>query len=186
MSELRKAAEQALAALENLDGIDTETECVTICVGDEIDALRTALAGSEQSEPFGYVSEHNCTGPYEYQFHKDQRTIYPDNCRAIHKVYTAPPAQTPPPGEDFCYCGEEISLQSVSGGAAPEGLYGAVTLRVKGEYVRYVKAQTPPPRLTDADFERITGEDIALTYSGDVDAWRAIEAAVRKQFGVTD
>jgi hypothetical protein len=44
MSEaLRKAAEQALAALENLDGIDTETECVTICVGDEINALRAAL-----------------------------------------------------------------------------------------------------------------------------------------------
>ena len=52
MSEaLRKAAQAALTALENLDGIDTETECVTICVGDEINALRAALAEPEQSEP---------------------------------------------------------------------------------------------------------------------------------------
>ena len=42
------------------------------------------------------------------------------------------------PFEDFCYCDHEISLQIVSGGAAPEGLYGRVTLQVKGEYVDYV------------------------------------------------
>jgi hypothetical protein len=46
-------------------------------------------------------------------------------------------------------------------------------------------AQTPP-RLTDADFERITGEEIALSYDGDVQTWRAVERAVRKQFGVND
>ena len=44
------------------------------------------------------------------------------------------------PFEDFCYCDHEISLQIVSGGAAPEGLYGRVTLQVKGEYVDYVPA----------------------------------------------
>ena len=58
MSEaLRKAAEQALASLEQLDGIDTETESVTIYVSDEIEALRAALAEPEQSEPspFGWV-----------------------------------------------------------------------------------------------------------------------------------
>jgi len=42
--------------------------------------------------------------------------------------------------EDFCYCDHEISLQRVSGGATPEGLYGRVTLQVKGEYVDYVPA----------------------------------------------
>ena len=46
------------------------------------------------------------------------------------------------PSEDFCYCGHEISLQMVSGGAAPEGLYGRVMLQVKGEYVDYVPAST--------------------------------------------
>lgn len=38
-----------------------------------------------------------------------------------------------------CYCGEEISLQSVSGGHAPEGLYGRVTLRIGSHYVDYVR-----------------------------------------------
>jgi hypothetical protein len=40
--------QQALEALEQLDGIDTETECVTIDVGDAIAALRTALEQPEQ------------------------------------------------------------------------------------------------------------------------------------------
>jgi hypothetical protein len=43
-----------------------------------------------------------------------------------------------------------------------------------------------PPRLTDAELEEITGEDIASSYSGHVETWRAIETAVRKQFGVND
>ena len=59
------------------------------------EALEQALeAALKPGQPFGYVSEHNCTGPLEFQFHKDRRTVYPDNCRAIHTVYTAPPAQT--------------------------------------------------------------------------------------------
>ena len=49
MTDLRQAAQQALEALEELDGLDTETECVTIDVGDVIAALRTAL--KQQAEP---------------------------------------------------------------------------------------------------------------------------------------
>ena len=45
--DLRKAAEMALESLEELDGLDTETECVTIYVTDEIEALRQALAQPE-------------------------------------------------------------------------------------------------------------------------------------------
>ena len=44
----REVMQQALEALKELDGLDTETECVTIDVGDVITALRTAL---EQAEP---------------------------------------------------------------------------------------------------------------------------------------
>ena len=40
---LRVAAQAALTALENLHEIDTETECITIDVRDEIDALRAAI-----------------------------------------------------------------------------------------------------------------------------------------------
>jgi len=38
-----EAMQMALEALEQLDGIDTETECVTIDVDDVITALRQAL-----------------------------------------------------------------------------------------------------------------------------------------------
>ena len=43
-----EALKLALQALENLDGIDTETECVTIDVGEEITAIREALAQPDQ------------------------------------------------------------------------------------------------------------------------------------------
>ena len=39
-----EALKLALEALEQLDGIDTETECVTIDVGDVITAIKEALA----------------------------------------------------------------------------------------------------------------------------------------------
>ena len=45
----REVMQQALEALEELNGLDTETECVTIDVGDVIAALRTAL--EQQAEP---------------------------------------------------------------------------------------------------------------------------------------
>jgi hypothetical protein len=44
----RAVVQQALEALEDVDGIDTETECVTIDVGEAITALRQLL---EQPEP---------------------------------------------------------------------------------------------------------------------------------------
>ena len=55
MTDLRLAATRALEALENLDGIDTESECVTIDVADEIAALRAALAQPDVPEGFVLV-----------------------------------------------------------------------------------------------------------------------------------
>jgi len=58
----------------------------------------------------------------------------------------APAAPAPAvPAEDFCYCNDEISLQMVSGGAAPEGLYGRLTLKIDGKYVEYVRAESAAP-----------------------------------------
>jgi hypothetical protein len=45
---------QALKALEQLHGIDTETECVTIDVGDEIASLLQAIAELESQEPVAF------------------------------------------------------------------------------------------------------------------------------------
>lgn len=51
---LRSAAKSALEALEALNGVDTETESVTIHVSDEIAALRAALTAAAQP-PEGWV-----------------------------------------------------------------------------------------------------------------------------------
>ena len=53
-----EALKLALEALEQLDGIDTETECVTIDVGDVIDAIEEALAQPEQ-EPRTQGDKHD-------------------------------------------------------------------------------------------------------------------------------
>ena len=47
----KEALKMALEALEQLDGLDTETECVTIDVGEVMDAIKAALAQPEQ-EPW--------------------------------------------------------------------------------------------------------------------------------------
>jgi hypothetical protein len=39
-------------------------------------------------EPYGYVSEHNCEGPFKTQFHKARESIYPDNCIGLGAVYS--------------------------------------------------------------------------------------------------
>ena len=59
-----EALKLALEALEQLDGIDTETECVTIDVGDVIDAIKEALAHPEQ-EPVAVRYDFDGYG-YQY------------------------------------------------------------------------------------------------------------------------
>jgi hypothetical protein len=41
------------------------------------------------------------------------------------------------PQEAFCYCNKDVSLQMVSGGGAPEGYLGKVTLRIGDQYREY-------------------------------------------------
>ena len=45
-----EALKLALEALEQLDGLDTETECVTIDVGEVMDTIKEALAQPEHPE----------------------------------------------------------------------------------------------------------------------------------------
>lgn len=47
--------------------------------------------------------------------------------------------RTEAPGQQFCFCHDEISLQSVAGGAHPNGLYSSVWLRVNGKSCEYVQ-----------------------------------------------
>ena len=69
---------------------------------------------------------------------------YIRECKDAAEAIRAHLAAQPAPAEDFCYCDDDISLQMVSGGAALEGLYGRVTLKIGDAYVNYVKAQPAP------------------------------------------
>ncbi len=57
--------------------------------------------------------------------------------RAIAKATAEMLAADAPPDEDFCYCNKDVSLQIVSGGGAPEGYLGKVTLRIGDQYRDY-------------------------------------------------
>jgi len=45
--------------------------------------------------------------------------------------------------EDFCFCHEGASLQSVSGGGSDAGYMGEVTIKVGDEFVRYIRKAQP-------------------------------------------
>lgn len=49
----------------------------------------------------------------------------------------------------FCYCNEEVSLQSVSGGGSDVGYLGRVRLKINGEFVSYVREREVGGALTD-------------------------------------
>jgi len=46
----------------------------------------------EPVAPYGWVSKHTTPGPFEWQFHKDQRTVYWDTAVFVIPVYERPPA----------------------------------------------------------------------------------------------
>ena len=98
----QEALKLALEALEQLDGIDTETECVTIDVGDVIDAIKEALAQPEQ-EPVEWGVDWGKDGnsvsiikrladgnievlAWEYEPHPQQRTERPVDCERCNRL----------------------------------------------------------------------------------------------------
>ena len=84
-----EALKLALEALEQLDGIDTETECVTIDVGDVITAIKEALAPtSTQCE----VQPEQKPWMYRIWNDKDAQWRLTDDCSwPAEPVYTTPP-----------------------------------------------------------------------------------------------
>ena len=92
-----------------------------------------------------------------------------------------------------CFCHDGVSLQMVSGGAAPEGYLGKVTLLIDGEYVDYVKAQP------EQQAEPVTREGFNVWWDGDYAdsdnrfekdsaaywAWAGWQAAQRQWVGLT-
>lgn len=137
------------------------------------------------------------------------REFEPIDCFAMHEqaitalreALAQPPLPVQPEQEQPCYCGPAASLQMVSGGAAPEGYLGKVTLLIDGAYVDYVKAQPPlpvqkPDELTiaymsglyDGKKKRpwvgLTNEEISATSKGHMvrsTYARAIEAKLKEK-----
>ena len=96
----KEAIKLALEALEQLDGIDTETECVTIDVGDVITALREALAEQPaQQEPVAAECKFEGTKEWvrcsveHHNLVQSEPHKWPDYQTRL--LYTSPPAQRP-------------------------------------------------------------------------------------------
>ena len=130
----RNAMTMALEALEKVKNHGNDWWDLS----DPITALREALA-----QPQG---EHKTDGTPCWC----NPDVTYENPETGAKVIVHKEPVTLPLGEQFCYCGNEISLQMVSGGAAPEGLYGRVTLKVGDKYVDYY---TAPPEAIKAAIE---------------------------------
>lgn len=101
-TNLLSVIEQQQKALEELLSVpnDDSPESVARCILSHTKARKAIAAGNRaleqtQGEIFGYVSEHNCEGPFRWQFHKDSKQIYYDNCKFVTAVYTHPQATEP-------------------------------------------------------------------------------------------
>jgi len=90
------------------------------------------LAANEAAAKALYETWHSQPGYLPWQ--DGGNSLKQDEARELVR----PPL---PEQEDFCFCHDGVSLQIVSGGAAPEGYLGKVTLLIDGKYVDYVKAQ---------------------------------------------
>lgn len=86
---------------------------------------------------------------HEWHLNHDEYDGYQES--ELWGINTASAGASPvePSQEQFCYCNDSISLQSVSGGGSAEGLYGSVRLKVGGEFVRYVKQPSQAGELLD-------------------------------------
>ena len=105
MTALRQAARQALEALQELDGLDTETECVTIDVGDVIAALKAAL--EQQAEPVA----PKCGAIIEV-FDKYWLMGYLSLPVGKHKLYTQQYTYTAPPQRQWVGLTDEDFLEA--------------------------------------------------------------------------
>ena len=137
--QLRQAAQQALEALETCredewhseDDFGMEQTYDEDKVAKALTALRTTLKQPVQ-DPVACRFCHSEKGSWTWQCY---------HCGEIDDVQQPAPL---PVQEDFCFCHDGVSLQIVSGGAAPEGYLGKVTLLIDGKYVDYVKALKQP------------------------------------------
>lgn len=193
---LQMALDALDAITDDVDGTGLNTMPSFDKAIDAITALREALAAPEP-EPVALESVHltrDTRGMCVVRV--NGRVAIRDNGDIIDHMATlewfaAPPAApaTAVPAEDFCYCNDEISLQMVSGGAAPEGLYGRLTLKIDGKYVEYVRAESAAPPaapavpLTDEQIDKILERERMKwatsppTYEFAASFARAIEAA---------
>ena len=133
-----EALKLALEALEQLDGIDTETECVTIDVGDVMNTIKEALAQPVQ-EPVAWmhtmiddvVIGHR---PADLNRHPERwKPLYKDptpcqTCQALARTVmmdqTAHDTTPPLPEQEryFCQrCGKPVNLTTIHTCTPPRG-----------------------------------------------------------------
>lgn len=105
-----------------------------------------ALAGASVRVTAEGVSFGNSWFSHESITGRTAEQLNSGKCGIIRREYKKwvdsslnPEAQALPLVEQFCFCGEHVSLQMISGGAAPCGYLGEVTLLIDGGYVRYAR-----------------------------------------------
>ena len=109
MSKQTEALKLALEALEDVDGIDTETECVTIDVGEAITAIREALAEQPAQEPVAWRAK-NATPPGGYVLFQQYPQAVAERGGEIEPLYTSPPPRKPLTDEQIDRAIAEIGL----------------------------------------------------------------------------
>ena len=170
MTDLRQAAQQALEALEELDGLDTETECVTIDVGDVMDALRSALE-QQQAEPVSELQRRYLESEKAFQQQAE------------------PVSMRMPKVGDKVICLEDESLGevvSLTAGGSPDIAFddGSRGTYMLGEFANLFSYVTPPQRqwqgLTDEEITelRLKNFDAVAT---NYESYRAIEAKLKER-----
>lgn len=84
--------------------------------------------------------------------------------------------------EDFCFCDNHVSLQSISGGLAPEGYLGSVRLNIDGEFVSYVRADlhAERARVPDGFFTDLQQAKNTAERSSKIDRLRVYGRVVEK------
>ena len=125
--ELADAYASAVAATPNMP-----TPLERKLAVERIERARNALEAAleQQAEP-----------PPEWPLIKNILDEYGLDAIAFVAAWKAAQQQAEPVNQVSCFCHDGVSLQMVSGGAAPEGYLGKVTLLIDGEYVDYVKVQ---------------------------------------------
>ena len=115
------------------------------------------LNDDDDTQVYGDAVDNNPVHEAMLSYWGERCTGYHEECVCCQAWEQYDGKTSAQPAQDSCFCHSGVSLQMVSGGAAPEGYLGWVTLLIDGAYVDYVRA-----RLAQEQVARISVLETAL------------------------